>query len=177
LGTTLLATFLTRSHMGVTQEDKASPWPPGALGISGPRISPWSQPPSPPRRLQKVDPREAGPSRHSLTCRVSKQSSRTMPKASLAPRHYHSPQRVAARPSWTPAHVDHRLVPPNRYVPDLSRYIWDKVRPWRGEETQITRRHSIPFLGLCSAPRPRQPMEGHRELLHCISSSSFSPTR
>jgi hypothetical protein len=56
-----------------------------------------------------------------------------MPKASLAPRHRHGPQRVAARPFWSPAHVDRRLVPPNRLVPDLSHYIRDKVGPRGGE--------------------------------------------
>ena len=37
--------------------------------------------------------------------------------------------------------------------------------------------HSIPFLGLCSATRGRQPREGHRELLHRIPSSSSSLRR
>ena len=41
----------------------------------------------------------------------------------------------------------------------------------------IIRRHSIPFLGLCSALRARQPTEGHQEHLHRIPSSSSSPTR
>jgi hypothetical protein len=35
----------------VTQEDKASLWPPRAQRLLGPHVSPWNKPPSPPRRL------------------------------------------------------------------------------------------------------------------------------
>ena len=97
-----------------------------------------------------------------------------MPKASLAPQHYHGPQLVTTRPSWTPVYVDRRLVPPNRHVPDLSRYIMDKVEPKEGDYHTD---HSIPFLGLCSTSRAGQSTEGHRELLHRILSSSSSPMR
>jgi len=115
-----------------------------------------SQPPSPPRRLQKVHLGKAGPSRHRLTCRVSEQSSRTTPKASSAPRHRHGPRRTAARPSWTPAHIDHRLVPPNRHVPNLSRYIRDKVGPRR--ERILDRSPDTLFHSIClrSAPHREQ---------------------
>ena len=158
----------------MTHEDKASQPPPKTGGLPGPCVSPWSQPPSLPRRLQKVHLGEAGPSRHILTRRVSELSSQTMPNASLAPRHRHGPQRVAARPSWTPTHVDHRLVPPNHHEPNLSRYITDKVG---AKEKRDRSFDSIPFLGLRSAPRARQPTEGHRELLHRIPSSSSTLTR
>jgi hypothetical protein len=102
-----------------------------------------------------------------------------MPKASLAPWHHHDPQRVTTRPSWTLAHVDHRLVPPNHHVPDLSRYIRDKVGPKGGTiiRRQIMPFHSIPSFGFHSASRARQPKEGHWELLHRIPSSSSSLTR
>jgi hypothetical protein len=60
-----------------------------------------------------------------------------MPRDSLAPRHRHGPQSAAARPSWTPAHVDHRLITPNRHVPDLSQYIRDRSDPKRGEDDPI----------------------------------------
>jgi hypothetical protein len=135
-------------------------WPPRARGLLGPRVSPQSRPPSPPRRLQKVSPGEASPSRHRLKHRVSEQSSRTMP-ASSTPRHLDGPRRTAARPSWTPAHVDHRLEPSNRLVPDLSLYIRGKVGP-RGGRIPI-QSPDTPFdsIRLCSAQRTRQPEEGH----------------
>jgi hypothetical protein len=44
--------LLRQGHVrGMTQEDTASQRPPGAQGLLGPRVSPWSRPPSPPRRL------------------------------------------------------------------------------------------------------------------------------
>jgi len=76
---------------------------------------------------------------------VSKQSSWTTPKASSAPRHRHGPRRTTARPSLTPIHIGHRLVPPNHHVPDLSCYIRDKVEPRRGEDPRSITRYSIPF--------------------------------
>jgi hypothetical protein len=49
-------------------------------------------------------------------------------QTSLAPRHLNGPWHTTTSPSWTPVHVDHRLEPLNRLVPDLSHYIRDKVR-------------------------------------------------
>ena len=66
-------------------------------------------------------------------------------QASSAPRHPDGPWRTAASPSWTWSHVDHRLEPPNRLVPDLSYYIRDKVWP-RGGGSRFDHQtlHSIP---------------------------------
>jgi hypothetical protein len=121
------------------------PRPLGARGLPGPHVSPRSRPLSPPRRLQKASP-EGGWSKPTP---FDTQSVRTEQpddaQASSAPRHHDGPCRTAARPSWTPAHVDRRLEPSNRLVPDLSHYIRDKIGP-RGEmiPDSITR-HSIPF--------------------------------
>ena len=53
---------------------------------------------------------------------------------------------TAARPSWTPALVDHRLVPPSHHIPDLSRYIRDKVGPmWGRRGLELRSFHSIPW--------------------------------
>jgi hypothetical protein len=71
----------------------------GARRLPGPRVSPSSRTPSPPRRLPKVHLVEASPSRHSLTLSVSKQSSWAAFRASSAPRHRHGPHDAAARPS------------------------------------------------------------------------------
>jgi hypothetical protein len=81
----------TRSRTGCDTRRQTPPWPLGARGLLGPHVSPSTRPPSPPRSLQKAHLGEAGPSRHSLTRRVLEQSSRTMPRASLAPRHRHGP--------------------------------------------------------------------------------------
>jgi hypothetical protein len=75
----------------------------------------------------------------------SKPTQPDMQSASSAPRHHHGPRRTAARPSWTPTHVDRRLVSPNHHVPDLSHYIRDKVGPKRGEDPRSITKHSIPF--------------------------------
>jgi hypothetical protein len=102
-------------------------------------------------------------SEQSLTLSVSEQSSRTTPRASSAPRHRHGPQSTAARPSWTLAHVDHRLIPPNYHVPNLSRHKRDRSDPKRGEDDliQIIRILTVPLkLGT-----EKQLIEGHRELL------------
>jgi hypothetical protein len=89
----------TRSCMGRDTRRHTPLWPPGARRLPRPHVSPSTRPPSPPRSLQKAHLGEASPSRHSLTCRVSEQSSRTMPRASSAPRHRHSPQSAATGPS------------------------------------------------------------------------------
>jgi len=59
------------SHTGRDTRRQAPPQPPGARGLLGPCACPSSRPPSPPRRLQKACQGETGPSRHSLTLRVS----------------------------------------------------------------------------------------------------------
>jgi hypothetical protein len=137
----------------------------GAHRLSGLHVSPSSRPPSPPRSLQKAHPREADRSRHNLTLSMSEQSSRTTSSASSAPRHRHGPQSAAARPSWTPAHVDHRLNATNLHVPDLSRYIRDRSDPKKGVYDQDRSFASSLFCSI-SAPRAEQPREGHQELLH-----------
>jgi hypothetical protein len=69
---------------------------------------------------------EAGPSWKGLTLSVSEQSSRTMPKASLAPWQHHGPHHATTRwPSWTyfGARRPQAKLPPNHHVPDLPLYI------------------------------------------------------
>jgi hypothetical protein len=69
-------------------------------------------------------------------------------------------QRLEPTSFATKKTVDHRLISPNRYVPDLSRYIRNKVGPRGGGRSKID--HSIPFHSIhsCSAPRVGEPEGG-----------------
>jgi hypothetical protein len=170
----LSATPATRSRTGRDTRKQASSASEGWVA-PGPMRQPLEPTSFATRKTLEGPPREASPSRHSLTRRVLEQSSQMMSKASLAPRYCHGPHSTTARPSWTLAHVDRRLIYPNCHLPDLSRYIRDKVRPRGGGRSEID--HFTPHLICsCSAPRAGQPREGHRELLHFIPSSSSSPT-
>jgi hypothetical protein len=112
VGTVLSTTSSIGSCMGCDATRQTPQRPLGARGLPSPHISPSSRPPSSPGSLQKVHLGEASPSQHSLTLSVSEQSSWMMPRASLAPQHRHGPHNAAARPSYTPTHVDHRLISP-----------------------------------------------------------------
>jgi hypothetical protein len=154
---------------------------PAASGSS--RASgPARQPPEPTSFATKKTPEGLTREGQSKLTPSNMQSVRTEQpddaQASSAPRHLDGPRRTTTRPSWTPAHVDRRLEPSNHLEPDLSHYIRDKVGP-RGERIPIrslnTQFHSI---RLHSAPRARQPGEGHRESpLHRIPPSPSSPMR
>jgi hypothetical protein len=161
----------------VTQEDNFS-WPSGARGLSGPHGSPWSRPPSPLRRLQKVSPGVGRSKPTPSDTQSVRTEQRGDAQASLAPRYLDGPWHTATSPSWTLVHVDHRLEPPNRLVPDLTHYIRDKVGP-RGGMIPV-RSPNTPFHSIClrSTPRARQPGEEHREpLLYHIPLSPSSPMR
>ena len=56
LGAALPTAPPTGSCPGRETRRQSFPRPPGDRGLPGPRVSPWSRPPSPPRRLQKVSP-------------------------------------------------------------------------------------------------------------------------
>ena len=56
LGVPLPTAPLTGSRPGRDTRRQSFPRPPGDQGLPGPHVSPWSRPPLPPRRLQKVSP-------------------------------------------------------------------------------------------------------------------------
>ena len=100
-----------------------------------------------------------------------------MPRASSAPRHRHSPHDATARPSWTPAHIDHRL---NSHKPSCTRptlICKGRSDPKTGEDDSSGRfQNTIPNdpetdrwipqqTSSCFAPRANPPREGHRGLL------------
>jgi hypothetical protein len=131
LSTALPTAPLTGSRPGHDTRRQSFPLASRDSGASGPARQPLEPTSFATKKSPEGPPMGASPSWHSLTRRV--------------PWHRHSPRRTAARPSSTPTHVDHRLLPPNHHVPNLSHYIRDKVRPRRGEDPRSITRHSIPF--------------------------------
>jgi hypothetical protein len=162
------------SRPGCDTRRQSFPRPPGAWGLPDPRVSPRSRPPSPPRRFQKVSPR-GGRSKPKLSDTQSVRIEQPDDaQASSARRHLDGPRRTATRPFWTPAHVDRRLEPPNRLVPDLSHYLRDKVGS-RGGGSRFDHQtlHSIPSAS--ALHREQGNPERDTESLSSIASHRLLP--
>jgi hypothetical protein len=158
----------------MTQGDKTPLPDSGAQGILGSLISPSSQTPSPPMK----SPEGAPSGGWSMLTRSDDQSIRAeQPEdaqgfsgSTTMPRSIHA----VSTPSWTLAHVDHRLNPPNHHVPHLPRYIRGGRILHRGrtnrrqtESSQSNRVLTTTQSSGC-ALRAEPPREEYRELFLTI---------